>query len=74
MTKKIKPLTVEILKGKVRAKDFAGNIYNIEGVEITREDMSKEVYNTDTAFYKAIAAVGILSECKMLDDNSIMLL
>ena len=67
-------MEVEILKGKVRAKDFIGNIYNIEGIEIIREDKTKVHYPTDHKFYLAVAAVGTKSECKKLDNNSIMLL
>lgn len=66
-------MKVKILKGQNVAEDDQGNVYQIAGIEIIKENGVTAVYGTDTSFFKAVAPDGITCSGYLVGDNLIML-
>ncbi len=68
-------MEVTILKGQVTAKDADGNIFNIQGIKIIRQQSKAEIfYGTTDSFYLAAAAENTTSNAYKLNEKDIMLL
>ena len=68
-------MTVTILKGQQKAINSNGEIYNIMGIEITRNVTGDAVfYDKSTSYYMAVAQPGTKSNSRILETGEIMLL
>lgn len=66
-------MEILILKNN-KAEDSNGKQYEIEGVEITRQNTKAKVfYGTDTSFFKAACCDGIKSHSYLLPNGKLML-
>lgn len=67
-------MEVTILKDQNKAKDKDGKVYNVEGIELTRERGEKVFYDTTTKFYKTATHEGVKFRARASEDNNIILL
>mgnify|MGYP003629689383 CR=1 FL=1 len=64
---------MEVIIEKNRCKTKLGEIYEIEGIEISKPNDKKVFYGKETSFYKACCPNGITSKGYILDNGKIML-
>jgi hypothetical protein len=72
-------MILTINRGQQTAKDEIGNIFAIEGFEITRQsansyrEPTKVFYDTSTSFFKACASAGVKKNAVVVNNGNIIL-
>lgn len=65
-------MRVTILKGGLRCKDYAGNIYSINCLVVTREITNEKViYTKDTKLFQLVCSEGVSHDAMLLESGKV---